>query len=389
MKSMKKILCMLLTGVMLISAAGCGGNEEPAVQEDPAATEITEEAAKEEKADTHVITDHLGIEVEVPYEVNRIAVGNILPLPSVLTVFFDSAEKIVGMSPNSMSAAENGLLGELYPEVLNAETAYMNGTDINLEELMKLEPDVVFYSASQPDQGEQLRNAGFAAVAISVNKWEYNAIETLNQWIILLSEIFPDNDKTEIVAKYSKEYYELVQERVAGIPEEERERVFFLFKYTDTNMQTSGSKFFGQFWADAIGAINVAEEIEMDNQVDANMEQVYAWNPSTIFITNFTAAQPEDLYTNAIGNYDWSAIDAVQNEKVYKMPLGMYRSYTPGADTPVTLLWFAKTTYPELFEDIDIIQETKDYYKEVFGLELTDDQAASIFAPNEEVGVGF
>lgn len=389
MKSMKKILCMLLAGVMLISTAGCGGNKEAAVQQDPAATEITEEAAKEEKADTHVITDHLGIEVEVPYEVNRIAVGNILPLPSVLTVFFDSAEKIVGMSPNSMSAAENGLLGELYPEVLNAETAYMNGTDINLEELMKLDPDVVFYSASQPDQGEQLRNAGFAAVAISVNKWEYNAIETLNHWIILLSEIFPDNDKTEIVAKYSKEYYELVQERVAGIPEEERERVFFLFKYTDTNMQTSGSKFFGQFWADAIGAINVAEEIEMDNQVDANMEQVYAWNPSTIFITNFTAAQPDDLYTNAIGSYDWSAIDAVQNKKVYKMPLGMYRSYTPGADTPVTLLWFAKTTYPELFEDIDVIEETKDYYKEVFGLELTDDQAASIFAPETSVGAGF
>ena len=389
MKSMKKILCMLLAGIMLISVAGCGGNEEAVAQEDPVTAETAEEVVEEEKTGTHVITDHLGIEVEVPYEVNRIAVGNILPLPSVLTVFFDSAEKIVGMSPNSMSAAENGLLGELYPEVLNAETAYMNGTDINLEELMKLEPDVVFYSASQPDQGEQLRNAGFAAVAISVNKWEYNAIETLNQWIILLSEIFPDNDKTEIVAKYSKEYYELVQERVAGIPEEERERVFFLFKYTDTNMQTSGSKFFGQFWADAIGAINVAEEIEMDNQVDANMEQVYAWNPSTIFITNFTAAQPEDLYTNAIGNYDWSAIEAVQNEKVYKMPLGMYRSYTPGADTPVTLLWFAKTTYPELFEDIDIIQETKDYYKEVFGLELTDDQAASIFAPETSVGVGF
>ena len=288
-----------------------------------------------------------------------------------------------------MSAAENGLLGELYPEILDVETAFMNGTDINLEELMKLEPDIVIYSASQPEQGEQLRNAGFAAVALSVNKWEYNAIETLNQWIALLSEIFPDNDKTEIVAKKSEEIYNLVQERVADIPEEERERVFFLFKYTDTSMQTSGSKFFGQFWADAIGAVNVAEEITMDNQVDANMEQVYAWNPTTIYITNFTAAQPEDLYNNSIGNYDWSAINAVQNEKVYKMPLGMYRSYTPGADTPVTLLWFAKTTYPEFFEDIDIIQETKDYYQEVFGVELTDEQAASIFAPDADAGAGF
>lgn len=393
MKRMKKIMCMLLASVLVLSAVGCGGKKE--VTEETV-SETAEDADKEEAAaneepgtGTHVIVDHLGLEVEVPYEVNRIAVGNILPLPSVLTVFFDSAEKIVGMSPNSMSAAQNGLLGELYPEILNAKTDYMNGTEINLEELMKLEPDIVIYSASQPEQGEQLRNAGFAAVALSVNKWEYNAIETLNQWILLLSQIFPDNDKTEVVEKYSNEIYELVQSRVAEIPEEERERVFFLFKYSDTEMQTSGQNFFGQFWAEAVGAVNVAEEIETDNQVTVNMEQVYAWNPSTIFVTNFTAAQPEDLYTNAIGNYDWSAIHAVQNEKVYKMPLGMYRSYTPGADTPVTLLWFAKTTYPELFEDIDIVQEAKDYYKEVFGVELTDVQAASIFAPDSDAGAGF
>ena len=381
---MRKILCMLLTGIMVLSAAGCG-TKETQVQE--TITETSENETKKEG--THVIVDHAGYEVEVPYEIERIAVGGILPLPSVLAVFFDSADKIVGMAPNSMSAAENGLLGELYPEILNAETGYINGSDVNLEELMKLDPDVVFYNASQKEQGDQLRNAGFAAVAISVNKWEYNSIETLNEWIKLLSEIFPDNEKSELVANYSKEIYDMVQGRVAEIPEEERERVFFLYKYTDTSMETSGANFFGQFWADAAGAVNVAEELTTDNQVAANMEQIYTWNPSTIFITNFTEAQPEDLYTNAIGNYDWSAIDAVQNEKVFKMPLGMYRSYTPGVDTPVTLLWFAKTTYPELFKDIDMVQETKDYYMEVFGVELTDEQAASIFAPEANVGAGF
>lgn len=388
MKRMKKLVCMFLTGVMVLCSAGCGSeknNKEVKEQQADGITEIVDTS----RTETHVITDHLGEEVEVPYDVERIAVGNILPLPSVLTVFFDSTDKIVGMSPNSMSAAENGLLGELYPEILNADTGYLNGSEINLEELMKLEPDVVFYSASQPEQGQQLRDAGFAAVALSVNKWEYNTIETLNQWIALLSEIFPENDKTEIVEQYSDRIYKMVQERVAEIPEEERERVFFLFKYSDTEMATSGKNFFGQFWADAVGAINAAEEIETDNQAAVNMEQVYAWNPTVIYITNFTAAQPEDLYGNTIGEYDWSAVSAVQNEKVYKMPLGMYRSYTPGADTPVTLLWFAKTTYPELFEDIDIIQEAKDYYEEVFGVQLTDAQAASIFAPDAEAGAGF
>lgn len=388
MKRMKKLVCMFLTGVMVLCSAGCGSDKNNKEIKEQQAEKITE-TVDTSRSETHVITDHLGEEVEVPYDVERIAVGNILPLPSVLTVFFDSADKIIGMSPNSMSAAENGLLGELYPEILNADTGYLNGSEINLEELMKLEPDVVFYSASQPEQGQQLRDAGFAAVALSVNKWEYNTIETLNQWIALLSEIFLENDKTEIVEQYSDRIYKMVQERVAEIPEEERERVFFLFKYSDTEMATSGKNFFGQFWADAVGAINAAEEIETDNQAAVNMEQVYAWNPTVIYITNFTEAQPEDLYGNTIGEYDWSAVSAVQNEKVYKMPLGMYRSYTPGADTPVTLLWFAKTTYPELFEDIDIIQEAKDYYEEVFGVQLTDAQAASIFAPDAEAGAGF
>ena len=379
MKLIKQLLCMMLAVSMIFGTVGCGA-KEAAVQET-----VGEDTNK----GTHVIVDHAGYEVEVPYEINRIAVGGILPLPSVLAVFFDSAEKIVGMAPNSMSAAKNGLLGELYPEILDAKTDYINGSEVNLEELMKLEPDVVFYNASQAEQGEQLRNAGFAAVAISVNKWEYNAIETLNEWIKLLSELFPENDKAKVVAAYSENMYHLVQERVADLSEEERERVFFLYKYTETSMETSGEKFFGQFWAEAVGAVNVAEELGTDNQVAANMEQIYVWDPSMIFITNFTEAMPEDLYTNAIGNYDWSAIDAVKNEKAFKMPLGMYRSYTPGVDTPVTLLWFAKTTYPELFADIDIVEETKTYYQEVFGIELSDAQAASIFAPSTEAGTGF
>lgn len=106
-------------------------------------------------------------------------------------------------------------------------------------------------------------------------------------------------------------------------------------------------------------------------------------------MTNFTAAGPEDLYNNTVGVYDWSVVSAVENQRVYKMPLGMYRSYTPGVDTPVTLLWLAKTAYPQLFSDIDIIAETRNYYKEVFGVELTDQQAASIFAPVAEAGSGF
>ena len=361
---MKKLIALLLVLVLL---AGCA----------PAAT----------VENTRTVIDHDGVSVTLPEKVERIVVCDILPLPSVLAVFFDSAEKIVGMSGTSMSAAKNGLLGELYPEILDAETGFIDGSTVNTEELLKLQPDVVFYNASRKELGEQLRKAGFPAVAISVNKWDYDCIETLNQWAALLGEIFPENDRREAVAAYSGKIYNLVQDRVREIPE--RKQVLFLYQYSEANLLTSGQKFFGQWWADAIGAENVAHELSTDNSVSVNMEQVYARNPEIVFITNFTTAGPDDLYENTVGVYDWSGVQAVRDRQVYKMPLGMYRSYTPGADTPVTLLWMAKTAYPELFADIDILEETKAYYREVFGVELTDTQAASIFAPDSDAGSGF
>lgn len=338
-------------------------------------------AAVREETESITITDHGGNEVTVPVNAQRVAVIGIWPLPSVLTVFFNSAERIVGMPEPSLSAAQNGLLGELYPEILEAETQFITDDTINIEELMKLDPQIVFYNCAKSTYADQLREAGFTAVGISVNKWEYDCIETLNEWISLLSLIFPEDAKAQQVSEKSDEIYALVQERVSTLEAEERTRVFFLYQYTDTSILTSGGSFFGQWWADATGCINVAEEIMTDNGITVNLEQVYAWDPELIFITNFTTAQPEDIINSSIGSYDWSEIEAVKTGRVYKMPLGIYRSYTPGADAPVTLLWMAKTVYPELFEDIDIKQTAREYYKELFGVELSDAQIDSIFAP--------
>ncbi|MCR5727339.1 MAG: ABC transporter substrate-binding protein [Lachnospiraceae bacterium] len=381
---MKKVLSLILVLAMTLSLAACSS-----IREDIKPSEAPSEETKLDPNGTHTVTDHAGNQVEVPNTINHIVVADIYPMASVLAVFFDSAEKIVGMAAPCMSAAKNGLLGEMYPEILNAKTDFIDGTNVNIEELLKLNPDVVFYSAGSKEEGEAYKNAGIPAIAISPGKWGYDAIETLNQWIDTLVQIFPDNNKSQIVREYSEKTYKMVQERVAGLKDEEKVKAFFLFQYSDSNILTSGKKFFGQWWCDAVGAKNAAEELENDNSVAVNMEQIYAWNPELIFITNFNTATPDDLYNNTVGNYDWSVVEAVKNKKIYKMPLGMYRSYTCGVDTPVTLLWIAKTVYPSLFEDIDITAETKKYYKEVFGITLTDEQADKIFSPVTDAGTGF
>ena len=115
------------------------------------------------------------------------------------------------------------------------------------------------------------------------------------------------------------------------------------------------------------------------------MEQIYEWDPDMIFITNFVPYLAEDLYNNAgFEGHDWSVVRAVQEGNVYKCPLGVYRWYPPSSDTPLMLLWMAQTIYPELFEDINLEEEMKDYYKNFYNIELTDEDIVKIFHPTRE-----
>jgi iron complex transport system substrate-binding protein len=329
---------------------------------------------------TRTVVDHDGETVTIPQVVNRVAIIQPWPLPSIATVFLGSPEKLVGIPPAALGAAKAGLLGEIFPEYLKISTSFTDGSDVNMEELLKLKPDVVFVMAKNAKQKQMVKDAGLPAVAFSVNNWQYDNLKTYDAWIDLLGQVFPEYAKSDKVSAYSKQMYDMIQSRVKDIPDAQRKRVLFLFSYSDTSIVTSGKLFFGQAWCDEIGAKNVAEEVAAENSnAVINMEQVYTWNPDVILITNFTPTVPDDLYHNTIGSYDWSTVKAVKDGNVFKMPLGTYRSYTPSADTPVTLLWMAQKVYPELFQDYDLVAEVKRYYEQMYGISLTDDQIQRMY----------
>ena len=346
-------------------------------------TSTSASASATAQPSTVTITDHADREVEVPTNPKRVAVLGIYPLPSMLTVYLDSCDSIVAMEPGSMNAAKNGILSQLYPDITNITTDIMDGDDVNIESLLALKPDVVFYNASDTQDLEKLENAGLTAVAFSATKWKFNCTETFNEWMNLLDQIYPEHagNREELIKKYSTDTYNKIQDTVKNV--EEKQKVLFLFQYDENTMITSSSKFFGQWWCDAVGALNVAQDVpaEKTNAV-ITMEQVYEWDPDVIVITNFTQAKPDDLYNNAIGSDDWSNVSAVKNKRVYKMPLGTYRTYTPSVDSPMTLEWLAQAVYPELFKDMDVKADVKEYYQNLFGVTLTDEQVDQMYTPN-------
>ena len=380
MESITKLAAVSRRTVLSLMAAAAAAGVSP----------IAAAKQKGSRPGTRIVVDDNGDKVEVPEKIERVVVTNILPLASAVAVYLNDGSRIVGMHPASYSAAKNGLLGELYPEVLKADTGFIQGANLNIEALMALRPDVVLVNAPDRRMIDMIRGAGLAAFGISPSKWHYDVIETHNRWMQSLAQLFPEaKGKGELIEKKSREIAKMVADRTKDLPREERARILFIFRYDAKSLVTSGKNFFAQYWCDAVGGINVAEGITADNSnAVIGMEEVYGYDPDVIFITNFTAALPEDIYGSKIGGDDWSPVKAVREKRVYKMPLGIYRSYTPSADTPLTLLWMAKRVYPERFKDVDLTTEVKKYYQTVFGVSLTEKQISRMFLPEAAASRG-
>ena len=331
---------------------------------------------------TRTIVDHNGNEVVIPAEINRIIISGILPLPSVYCLFEGDASKLVGMHPSSMAAARNSILPYIMPDVVNVNTSFATSDGINIEEVIALEPDVVFYNATTTSEYEMYKNAGIPAVGFSTTNWNWNCIETFNGWVELLGEVLQQEDKVDGIVEYGRQVEQFITSRIAEAGDIERPDCLVLFRYNNGVINTSGGNFFGQYWITSAGGNNVAKDLKGTPQI--NMEQIYEWNPDKIFITNFSPVLPQDLYDNVIEGQDWSNVKAVQNGEVYKYPLGMYRWFPPASDTPLVMLWMAKHVQPELFEDVDMDQEIRDYYQRFYNIEVTDEILEKIYNPSRD-----
>ncbi len=384
---MKKSLLLLAVGFVMLATTACqsSSNSTASSKSESAITSTgeTESSSKEATKGTRIIKDQLGFDVELPLakDIKRIAIHKLLPLPSVYAVYKGgNVDGLISMPPDSLNAAKNSILAKYAPDILNVSIDYYKGGELNMEELLKLKPDVVFYAGGEEER-QQFVNAGIPAVGFStVTPNGPNTIETLNAWISLMEQVFEEGSKVTGITEYAKEAQDEINKRLADIPEEQRKKVLMIGHYSDTNFTLGG---FSDYWISVTGGINVGK----GTQGNVNMEQVYSWAPDIMFISTLSDFFPEDFYNNTtVEGADWSGVPAVINKQVYKFPLGMHRWWPPSTDAPLSLWWIAKTTYPEKFEDINMDEKIKEYYKKFYGMDLTDEDVNSILNPVKGVG---
>lgn len=385
---MKNLLALMLAGLISFGLMSCGNTENSksadietskktaaTEQNKSTSTEDTSIAVQKNETGYHEVVDHAGNIVQVPNEIDCIVIDQIPILSTYMAYFKGSTPYIAGFAGTFKDSISKTVLDEIAPELMEAKnTVYAQG-DLNVEEIMNLNPDVIFYNANNKEHYEILKKTGIPVVGFAtVGKAQTPAdpLTRYKEWLKLLEDVFGEKGKMDDFISYGDKIAKEVRERIDKIPAENRPNAMILFRINNGTPQVSGKGVFGDYWLKNLGVENVAKETNGFAQV--SFEQIYNWNPDILFL-NGPGISPictKDVLNNSLEGANFSSLQAVVNKKVYNTTLGMWNWFTPNPDAPLVYAWLASNTYPEQFADYPLKSTIKEYYLKFYGYELSD-----------------
>lgn len=324
-----------------------------------------EKSATPSPAATITVTDCIGREVKIPAQVNRIAC--LCPESVYALAMFEQGDKIVAVVGG---VKRDLILTDMYPQIKTASVPKSSGA-INIEELVRTNPDVVFVKTDTSSNDAEVEKMNKSNIPFLVV--DFNNIKEQQYAMAMIAKTVGISEKAEKYNKYYQERIDLIQKQVADIPQEQRVRVYHsINEATRTDIKGSLSS----EWLKATGAVNVSLSGDLKNlegKYFASLEQILLWNPDVILVNEMGVAD------YILSNKQWAPLNAVKNNRVWQLPNGISRWGHPSSpETPLAIMWTAKTIYPDKFTDLDMVAETKYFYKEFFGLDLSDEVANKV-----------
>ena len=357
MKVRRAGLCLILIIFLLMMSLilGCAGKKN---ESDPA---LSVEGQKV------TVTDSFGRIVEVPANVERVA--TLYAFTGHVTTLLGKGDLIVAVN----RGLKRDILFNRINPVVEAAVMPVASDKVNIEELLKADPDLIFVQGSvyrDEREREKLDKSRIPYLAV-----EFAGIEGQMQAIEAVGKALGASDAAARYLDYYHSVLDLIQKRVADIPESEKIRVYHSINEAT---RTYGRDNLAADWTTLAGVINVSLDQELkllDNNYFAGLEQILLWDPDLILVNE------DGVADYILTNKQWSPLQAVKNSRVHQMPVGVSRWGHPGSlETPLGMLWASKLFYPERFADIDILSETRNIYRDYFNYDLSDEELESMLS---------
>lgn len=351
---MKRALALVLGFALILTACSAGVSSSPK----PYSENQTESAASK----TRVVTDVFGRQVTIPTKVEKIAaVGG----AARFVTYAGCADKLVGVNEADKKAdvqkPYSWVNKDRFAKLASVGAGGSADTPF-IEELVKLEPDVIFCLQDKTFVENVASKTNIPVVAIYpdgiYDKSVYDAIT-------IIGDIMGTQTYCATVVKYMQDCYIDLQNRTKDIPEASKPTVY-----------TGGVSFRGAHGFEgtygkyppfmAIGAKNVADETKQTGGIIIDKEKVVTWDPDIIFLNPGSMNLVNDDYK--INKSYYENLKAVKNDKVYSQIA--YNNNWTNIEIAIADTYYAGCViYPEAFKDVDPVKKADEVFKVMLGYE--------------------
>lgn len=261
--------------------------------------------------------------------------------------------RVVGI--NRSAQMDNDLLKAVKPNLEQLIPSVGNNRHINVEALLKLNPDVVLSWSANPEVINYLSKKGIPIIGV----FPENILE-LYEMMRLHGKLFDNQENIELAIAKMKEMFSLIKKRTNSIPIQKRKKALWIFSKPT---RVAGSIGIYNDIISITGQYNLGQKFER-HTVDISLERFLAWNPDVIYIWGHARYSAADILSNP----QWRHITAIKEKMVFKVP--KWDTWSPRM-APLAL-WLAAKVYPEQFKDLNIDNTIDQFYRSVYNVTYQD-----------------
>jgi iron complex transport system substrate-binding protein len=365
-KVSKILITFLLAASLLAACTPATNPSQPPTESSPqsAAQPPAAEVQQAEPAGYTVI-DSLGREVSFETPPQRIVIAGKAHIMIIdpLYAFPEASQRVVAFSKVGQGSGD-------FTRIIDTDYAAKTILDIDAstEQIAAAQPDVVLLKSYLADTvGKPLEELNIPVIYL-----DFETPEQYMKDIDTLGQLFQNPQRAEAIKTFYAEQSSRISQRTAERKDEDKPRVLLLY-YSERDGEVAFNipplGWIQTLLVEMGGGIPVWKDVEIGKGwTKVGLEQIAAWDADQIYVTTYQG-DIEQVIATIKADPKWQTLRAVQDGKLYAFPVDYYSWDQPDTRWALGLTWLAAKMNPQLFADLDMEQEVRNFYKTLYNLD--------------------
>lgn len=338
MKKFKKIMSLFIIGILMSTfVVGCGSNNV------------------ESKDNKVTVVDQLGREVELDGTPEKIVSSYYIS--TSLLINLGVQDKLVGIEAKAKTR-------EMYKKVakeLIDLPAVGTSKEINVEECANLNPDLVIIPTRLKEFIPKFEELKIPVIAI-----EPETLDQFKETVKLIGKAVGKEEKANKLVNYYDDTISKVKELNKNLTE--KQNVYLAG--SDSVLKTCTSKMYQNYMFEVCGGENVTKELTDGYWTTISVEELVKKNPDVIYMVGYASYSKDDI----LKDERLKGVNAIKNNKVYVFPSTLEAWDYPTPSSMLGILWLENNLHPDLYSKEDYIKDAKEFYKEFYDIEVSEEE---------------